>query len=808
MIIDNRYEVVPNSERIGGQAIVYECVDLGNELDEVIKKVAVKVTNLETSLAARSHERDVKSLRRLNHDNIIELLDWGAEDNKGFVVMPLLPHNLEEYLKVNSKLKNTEKMKSLILPIISALAYAHENGVAHRDLKPGNVLVDDYGSPLLTDFGAAKVYGPGESDLTQAHWKSGTYTPDITGTSFQHDVYSIGILIIVIITGKYPKNHDEALDLLEIKANDGKPIFSEKTREIVVKCIALNPKDRYADAIALFAVFLEREKLRQAEKNEKEFFAWIKMDEILSKKLVSLQEGYPNLNVAINSQFQSGQELHIYPSKNDRGGSIKRNEYWLITDRLQLLLRPNSQSTGWNVVEAIIRDAQDLEKRRNHGLSLHKLGVRWGVHKNIQDTKKCAAGFKMITTEILDWLSKGAPIESGTLYEQQDIQYLAGKWLKLLDAREDVATINFKPIRYKEAKCEGLRIFLTLENLNGPDEAEIELEGSFWKINFGRPELAEVVSQLGNEVELLLGREPKGKIKSSGQLIPEVEQGLASQLKRQRDAVNQVLNRLSHNPKLGDYLARLNEIEKVNPVVVKNWKEAGLDDPKKEAVSKALGTHDFLLVKGPPGTGKTSFIAEYIFQEMKRDRNVKILLVSQTHVALDNALERLQKSEISDCVRLGLADDARISESSKKLLVDVQMREWMLQLRENSNKFIEAEAIKEGVNVEDARALLTVKEIIQIQNTIKQIISEENDEENIAPEQENLNQISLTSSEILNLKRKEEQRLVEQLAAQLAGRLTIPHDYSTVNFTDFEGALIGRQKLSSHFMDVVDTQAK
>ena len=81
--LDDRYEVIQDAEVFfGGQAKVFQCVDTFSS-----ETVAVKVTNLSTSLMARTHERDVKSLKRLSHDNIIELLDWGAENNQGIVVL-------------------------------------------------------------------------------------------------------------------------------------------------------------------------------------------------------------------------------------------------------------------------------------------------------------------------------------------------------------------------------------------------------------------------------------------------------------------------------------------------------------------------------------------------------------------------------------------------------------------------------------------------------------------------------------------------------------------------------------------------
>jgi serine/threonine protein kinase len=806
MIFLDRYEVIKSQPiKFGGQAKVYFCVDKisGN-------KVAVKITSLVSSLFARTFEREVKSLRRLSHDGIIEILDWRNLGDEGIVVMPFMENNLSEYLDSQSNLKRIHRMQNLILPLASALSYAHENKVFHRDIKPTNILVDSNGSPVLSDFGSAKVYGPNETDYTVVAWQSKGYTPDIPGTPAQHDVYSFAFMAIEIVTGKSAKTRGDALELLE--NNIGQTVFfSDETKLILRKCLELDPTFRFSSAMEMYAKFIERENKRRFKENIEKYFCWIKIDDRVQQSLKSLGTGFPSLSLALEKQLEGS--IFAYPSKKKDDGGIRLNEFWLITERMKLLLKQNAQKTGWNVFEGFLLDSDDLEFQRASSLDLSKLGIKWGVYKVDPSPKKSSEGYRFVTSEYSEWVTNGAPIDRGTNKAFQEIENLSSRWSKILNAREEVATVNFKPLRYKDAKVEGLRIFLTLEDVSNADNVEdvgdIDLEGTFWKITFKQPEIAEVVMHLGNEMELLLGREPRGRVQQVGNLVPEIEVGLASQLRRQRDAINALVSRSSVQPKLGDMLANLNSIEPDIPITVVSWHDSELDDSKKEAVSMALGTKDFLLVKGPPGTGKTSFIAEYVFQELNRDSNLQILLVSQTHVALDNALDRLTKSGITNCVRLGSADDKRISDQSKKLLVDVQMRQWMEQMRRDSNGFIEKEAVKAGIGVQEARALLTLVELNEVQQTLKRLIEEsEDDNTNDETYQESVTQISLSSSELIVKKKQEEERLFDLLTRQLDGKLTIPRERAGLDLRHIQGALLGAQEVSKEFMQIVDTQAK
>ena len=253
MFLD-RFEVI-DEEKIqqGGQAKVFACIDTETE-----DRVAVKTTKLENPQLVQSYQREVKALSRLDNSGVIQILDHDIENDIGIIVMPWFENNLEEYLFTNNQITPVNRLMNIVMPIASALAYAHENTVFHRDIKPSNIMMDDYtSSPVISDFGAAKLYGPQETEMTNLHWTSGVFTPEVQGTSAQHDVYSFGVLAIEILTKVRPLNRENALSLLDTTSN-GKEILSKETKSIITKCLELDPKDRYSSAIELSYALIQR----------------------------------------------------------------------------------------------------------------------------------------------------------------------------------------------------------------------------------------------------------------------------------------------------------------------------------------------------------------------------------------------------------------------------------------------------------------------------------------------------------------------------------------------------------------------
>ena len=156
------------------------------------------------------------------------------------------------------------------------------------------------------------------------------------------------------------------------------------------------------------------------------------------------------------------------------------------------------------------------------------------------------------------------------------------------------------------------------------------------------------------------------------------------------------------------------EPSEVVPVDVESFVHADLDDPKKNAVAGAIASPDFTLVEGPPGTGKTTFIAELVCQLRKRDEANRLLLSSQTHVAVDNAVARLAKvSPGLRIVRIGRAE--KIGSDATEHTVPAQLERWKNESRERGRAFLTAWAADRNIDGPAQAAYTGLKELAGLQ---------------------------------------------------------------------------------------------
>lgn len=251
--INDRYEVI-RSIGEGGMANVYLALD--TILD---RRVAVKV--LRGDLAndekfVRRFQREAISASSLSHPNIVEMYDVGEDEGNYFIVMEYVEgKSLKSLIKKRGGLTLPEVL-DIMLQLTDGIACAHNSYIIHRDIKPQNILVLDDGRVKITDFGIAQALKRGELTETNSVMGSVHYLPpeqaNGTGTTIKSDIYSLGIVMFELLTGKVPFKGENAVEIAIKQMKEPMPSIHtykegipQSIENIILKAAAKNPKNRY-----------------------------------------------------------------------------------------------------------------------------------------------------------------------------------------------------------------------------------------------------------------------------------------------------------------------------------------------------------------------------------------------------------------------------------------------------------------------------------------------------------------------------------------------------------------------------------
>ena len=244
-LLGGRYALRPLLGR-GGVADVYRA-------DDVERGVPVAVKVLRNSAAAdlRRFEREARALERLDHPAIVRLLDEGAHDGVPYLVLDLVEGEPLSRVIERRPLAEDE-VQRMGIALAGALAHAHGLGIVHRDVKPGNVLVDRDGYAHLTDFGIARlVDSSAVADLTETGLVIGTaayLAPEqVRGEPVgpEADVYSLGLVVLEAITGAraYPGPLNEAA-VARLHRQPEIPVMTPWLGSVLAAMTAIDPRRR------------------------------------------------------------------------------------------------------------------------------------------------------------------------------------------------------------------------------------------------------------------------------------------------------------------------------------------------------------------------------------------------------------------------------------------------------------------------------------------------------------------------------------------------------------------------------------
>src|SRR5258706_2655642 len=193
--------------------LVYDGRDPNLDRRVAIKTILTRKLDAEAArLVALRFEREVHAVARLNHRHIVQVYDFGAEGDLAYIVMEFIQgKELKDFFDANERF-DVKKIFRLMLELLDALHFAHEAGIVHRDIKPGNVMVDASGHVKLTDFGVARITDPegNQAEATRAGRLVGTpsyLSPEqVQGQKVDRrtDIFSAGIIFYQFLTGKKP----------------------------------------------------------------------------------------------------------------------------------------------------------------------------------------------------------------------------------------------------------------------------------------------------------------------------------------------------------------------------------------------------------------------------------------------------------------------------------------------------------------------------------------------------------------------------------------------------------------------------
>ena len=275
-IIKERYKIVEILGE-GGMAFVYKARDKQLQRDVAIKTLKPNYVNQEKFVDR--FRREAQTAANLNHPNIVQIFDWGIEDEPYFVMEYIEGNTLTSIISGN----RTVGLNDILYigsQVANGLKEAHKRGLVHRDIKPGNIMITPDGKVKVTDFGIVSLQNE-ESDITKTGAVLGTasyISPEQAQgkpVSFESDLYSLGTVLYELIAGKPPFTGDSPIATATKHLTDKPEKLSNYRKDLpkalenaILKLLEKRPSDRFKSAEDLRALLLQQRKQIQINQTQ------------------------------------------------------------------------------------------------------------------------------------------------------------------------------------------------------------------------------------------------------------------------------------------------------------------------------------------------------------------------------------------------------------------------------------------------------------------------------------------------------------------------------------------------------------
>lgn len=658
-------------------------VYLGRDLtEEDVPLVAIKVFKFteNNNMVEMYFKRECDVLSLLRHENIVNILDQGYDKkNKIFyIVLEYIEGKTLENI-IKEKLLKAYDKENIIKQIFDAINYAHSQNILHRDIKPGNIMITNEGKVKLIDFGISKIVDSLKTDGDNFTIQSMTYkyaSPEQKlnkAVTFQSDIFSLGLVFFELLQE----------NIFDVNVSIKKQILgcnsiSSNKKKILLKMTEETTNERFTN------IYKVIKRWNDCKTKKQEGYS-INLSNNAVNKLYELGMIDSNSRDVANAFVIDDLDNDIYiASCKVAYNDSKSKNYVIWGNQIEYTCGLDIRSkNSFTVISISIPETFVLEmKKDNYGMIVDKK-----IYIDVNKEKRVDIN-KLITL----YNEKQKMIESSKEKNNRS-EELIKKWTSVLEIQKEICQNNKNTLRYSSLlynQKDG-RVYLniknniedveftqeqmlvaTLKNSKGFKTAKI---GHFSDFKNGNLSI-DIIR--GIDIEIFA---KSGEISIDTGFMENIiskQESALKKIKNKECACRNLPHILSHPED-----ARINyNIKEVS------FKNEFLDENKKEIIEQALCSKDIYLLQGPPGTGKTTVISELVIQQLKLNPNAKILVSSQSNVAVNHAMNKIKKenSEIK-VVRLGR--DEMISNGMENYTIDAQAEDVIKTIKRKVELYFE-----------------------------------------------------------------------------------------------------------------------
>ena len=624
-------------------------------------EVAVKILNTShgDQIKQEAFKRETSALKRLRHPNIVTLRHsgWSESEQAFYLVFDYLPYSLDRYLRgeQRSQYGNIEPYR-VMRELAEALVHAHSENVIHRDIKPSNILFDPNGSPMLTDFGISKLLTELTVGETLAgYWSSGYASPEQRAAkpaSTSSDIYSLGATFFHLLSRQEPPSEGPTPSMVDQYVTGPTPL-----KNVLKRMLAADPEDRPTSGSELLSAL---EITRRIETLPSHFLILTNnaIRDIVSAGYASSEDFQGASDVLLEDL--GGMELdEVHVRMDDR----YKGDLIILGDSLRLVCTPDEKDDALIVKAVHTPYMPNLDGERGRSMSYRAL---WSSVQGWFRSEEDQASLTKAVGELTDLLAKLNTYETvgAVRHERRSSRReFIERWRAALSDDLNRIEREASALAYSQVVEEPdyLRFTLTrlpADGLDWEDDTPLAVRESAQ----ARPQpVGNLVGISGRTVEVARQTRRPGwddsPIPRTGLLTVNMME-IWSANRRQQYAVNAFLYEQMANPSLANVIIDPSNSTRA-PEADFDYFQDWLSDDKKAAVRKAVSSNEIFLIQGPPGTGKTSVIAEIVLQILRRDPDARILLTSQSNIAVDHAMTQIAKAAgdpAPEMVRIGRAE--------------------------------------------------------------------------------------------------------------------------------------------------------